>query len=183
MKVYPTDIPDVLVVEPTRHADDRGVFCETYNRQRLRGAGIDAEFVQDNHSISSRAGTVRGLHYQSPPHAQAKLIRVVAGAIFDVAVDLRVNSPTFSRHVAVTISALDWKQIYIPAGFAHGFCTLEPSTHVLYKVDHHFVPECDHGVRWNDADLAIPWPVDASKAILSERDRIHPTFSELQDTF
>ena len=183
MDVTRLAIPEILILKPAKHGDERGFFSETYSRNALAKAGIALEFVQDNHAYSAQPGTVRGLHFQIPPRAQAKLIRVVRGAIFDVALDLRRNSPTYGRHVSAIISARDWNQILIPAGFAHGLCTLEPDTEVLYKVTDHYAPDCDRGVLWNDPALAIEWPVDPARAVVSGRDRQHPTLAELPPCF
>jgi dTDP-4-dehydrorhamnose 3,5-epimerase len=179
MEVVATELPDIKIIRTERFGDQRGFFSETYNKHALAEAGIDLEFVQDNHSLSRGRGTVRGLHFQIPPHAQDKLVRVVRGAVLDVAVDLRRGSPTFGKHVNVTISAEDWNQILIPAGFAHGFCTLEPDTEVIYKVTRYYAPEYERGVIWNDPDLAIPWPVAEGDAMLTDRDRAFPRLSEL----
>ena len=176
-------IPDILILKPVKHGDERGFFSETYSRNALTKAGISLELVQDNHAYSAQPGTVRGLHFQIPPRAQAKLIRVVRGAIYDVALDLRRGSPSYGRHVGAVISAKEWNQILIPAGFAHGLCTLEPDTEVLYKVTDHYAPECDRGVLWNDPALGIEWPVDPAKAVVSERDRRHPTLADLPPCF
>ena len=146
-------------------------------------AGIELDFVQDNHSLSADHGTVRGLHFQTPPYAQDKLVRVVKGAIFDVAVDLRKGSPTLGQHVSTVISAEEWNQILVPIGFAHGFCTLEPNTEVIYKVTNFYVPAYDKGCLWNDPDLGIDWPVDAVAAIVSDKDQSYPKLSELPDYF
>ena len=183
MEITRLAIPEILILKPVKHGDKRGFFSETYNRSLLAEAGLALEFVQDNHAYSAQPGTVRGLHFQTPPRAQAKLIRVVRGAIYDVALDLRRNSPTYGRHVGAIISAKDWNQILIPAGFAHGLCTLEPDTEVLYKVTDHYAPECDRGVLWNDPALEIDWPVTPAAAIVSERDRCHPTLAELPPCF
>ncbi|MGE3292092.1 MAG: dTDP-4-dehydrorhamnose 3,5-epimerase [Geminicoccaceae bacterium] len=163
-------IPEVRLVVPDRFGDARGFFSETYSRRDFAAGGIPDEFVQDNHSRSSGAGTVRGLHYQLPPHAQGKLIRVLRGSILDVAVDIRRGSPSFGAHVAVTLSAELGNQLFIPAGFAHGFCTLEPDTEVAYKVTAYYSRERDRGIRWNDPALAIAWPVAAQGAVLSAKD-------------
>ena len=182
IKISPVDpdcCPDVLELVPDRFGDGRGFFSEVYNRRELETHGLHVDFVQDNHSRSTERGTVRGLHFQIPPFAQAKLVRVVRGAIFDVAVDIRSGSPTYGRHVGSIISAEKGNQIFVPVGFAHGFCTLEPDTEVVYKVDSYYSAEHDRGLMWNDPALAIDWPVDASKAIVSEKDGMHPPLAEL----
>jgi dTDP-4-dehydrorhamnose 3,5-epimerase len=183
MDVIETLIPDVKLIRMRRHIDERGFFSETYSARSLAAAGITTAFVQDNHSLSAAAGTVRGLHFQIPPHAQAKLVRVVRGAVFDVAVDLRVGSPTFGRHVAATLSAAEWNMLYIPEGFAHGFCTLQPDTEVVYKASRHYEPTHDRGIAWDDPALGIDWPVDASRAIVSAKDRALPPFAALLPWF
>ena len=183
LDVNETDIKDVLLVTPKRHSDARGFFCETYNAERFREAGISEIFVQDNHSLSIEAGTVRGLHYQAPPRAQAKLVRVLKGAVYDIAVDVRKGSPTYGRHVAVTLSADNWHQLWIPPGFAHGFCTIAPDTEVLYKVTAYYAPQHDCGMQWDDPALGIRWPVSATEAVLSDKDRRHPTLAELPAHF
>ena len=162
-----TSLPEVRLVLPDRFGDDRGFFSETYSRRAFAAAGIADEFVQDNHSVSLQKGVVRGLHFQVPPHAQAKLVRVTRGSIFDVAVDIRLGSPTYGRHVGAVLSAAKWQQIWIPEGFAHGFCTLEPDTEVLYKVTDYYAPECDRGLNWDDPALAIAWPVAPHEVVLS----------------
>src|SRR5437016_341508 len=138
MEIQPLAITDVKLVITQVHRDERGYFSETYSRQRMAAAGVPTEFVQDNHALSVNAGTLRGLHFQVPPHAQGKLVRVTRGAVFDVAVDIRTGSPTFGRHVSEVLSAENWKQIWIPPGFAHGYCTLEPNTEVIYKVTEYY---------------------------------------------
>lgn len=182
MQVTSLEIPEVRLIAAVRHGDHRGFFSETYSRPAFAAAGIDVDFVQDNHSLSAEAGTVRGLHFQAPPRAQAKLLRVVRGAVFDVAVDLRWGSPTYGRHVSAVISAEAWNQIYVPAGFAHGFCTLEPGTEVLYKVSDVYAPEAEGGLLWNDPELGIAWPEGAG-AVLSERDRGWPRLRDLARVF
>lgn len=172
-------IPDVKVIVPDRFGDDRGFFSETYSRRNMADAGIEEEFVQDNHSLSALVGTVRGLHYQLPPFGQAKLVRVVRGAVVDVAVDIRRGSPTFGQHVAVTLSAAAWNQIYVPAGFAHGFCTLEPDTEVVYKVTAYYSRAHDRGISWNDPELGIAWPVESATAQLSDKDRNQPRLADV----
>lgn len=183
MDVERLAIPEVLVLKPKRFGDGRGFFSETYSRRVLAEVGIDVEFVQDNHSLSGRSGTVRGLHFQTGTFAQAKLIRVTRGAIFDVAVDLRRDSPTYGSHVAAELSADAWNQIFIPVGFAHGLCTLAPDTEVQYKVSAYYAPDHDRGVLWNDPDLRIVWPVDEDTALLSEKDQHQPRLRDLPDLF
>jgi len=183
MEVIATEIPDVKIIRPKRFGDQRGFFSETYNKRAFAEAGIHLEFVQDNHTLSGPRGTIRGLHFQIPPYAQDKLVRVARGAVLDVVVDLRKGSPTFGKHVTVVLSAADWNEVIVPVGFAHGFCTLEPDTEVLYKVTDYYAAEYERGVIWNDPDLAIRWPVTEAEATLSDRDRALPRFSELRDTF
>ena len=175
MRVVPTDIPGVVVVEPDVHVDGRGFFVETYHAERYREQGIDAPFVQDNHSRSV-AGTLRGLHLQLR-RPQGKLIRVIEGEVFDVAVDVRRGSPTFGRWVAVTLTAENFKQCYVPPGFAHGFCVVSAIAQVEYKCTDVYDPASEIGVAWNDAAIGISWPV--SEPILSVRDSHHPTLAEL----
>lgn len=179
MIVEPTCLPDVKLLRMRQHRDERGFFSETYSRRSLADIGIDSDFVQDNHSFSEPRGVIRGLHFQIPPFAQDKLVRVVRGAIFDVAVDLRHGSPSYGQHVAQIIRADDWTQLFVPVGFAHGFSTLEPATEVLYKVSAYYAPAYDRGLRWDDPALAIAWPVAPHQAILSEKDRHHPTLASL----
>lgn len=176
-------IPEVKIIKTARHGDHRGFFSETYNARAFREAGIELTFVQDNHSRSGQRGTIRGLHFQAHPFAQDKLVRVVRGRIFDVAVDLRRSSPTYGRWVAAEISAEEWNQILIPVGFAHGVCTLEDDTEIVYKVTNYYSPQHDLGVLWNDPDLAIAWPIAAGEAILSEKDRRQPRFRDLPAWF
>ncbi|MBX9682181.1 MAG: dTDP-4-dehydrorhamnose 3,5-epimerase [Hyphomicrobium sp.] len=172
------EISDVKLISPKIYRDDRGFFSEVYNQKFLADGGINVGFVQDNHSLSRRAGVVRGLHFQSAPHAQGKLVRVVRGSIFDVAVDIRHGSATFGQHVSAVLSADNWQQLWVPPGFAHGFCTLEPDTEVIYKVTAVYAPQCDHGILWNDPALAIDWPVPNGGAQLSDKDTKHPTLAE-----
>ena len=178
MEFRPTEIPDVRLMAPDRHGDSRGFFSETWNRHAFAEAGIMADFVQDNHVLSGPAGTLRGLHFQVPPRAQTKLIRVTRGAIFDVAVDLRAGSASFGRHVRATLSAENWTQILIPAGFAHGYLTLLPDTEVIYKVSDTWSPAHEQGLRWNDPDLAIAWPIEGVEITVSERDTGLPGFAQ-----
>jgi dTDP-4-dehydrorhamnose 3,5-epimerase len=176
-------IPAVKIIRPEKHGDDRGFFSETYSYRDFVAAGIKLEFVQDNHALSVQQGTVRGLHFQSPPFAQDKLVRVARGSIYDVAVDLRVGSPTFGRHAGVRLSANSWNQILVPIGFAHGLVTLEPDTEVLYKVTSYYSPKHDKGILWNDPALGIDWPISTSDALLSARDKEHPKLEALPEYF
>jgi len=170
LTIVSTDIPAVKVVVPKIFGDQRGSFCEVYNRSRFFDNGIELEFVQDNQSWSSAKGTVRGLHFQGHPAAQDKLVWVPRGRIFDVAVDLRRSSPTYGRWVGEELSAQNGRQMLIPVGFAHGFCTLEPDTYVFYKVTNYYSPKVDFGIAWDDPQLAIKWPVGRDAAVLSDRD-------------
>ncbi len=179
MEIVKLKIPDVNIITPKKFGDHRGFFSETFNQRVLAEHGIDLHFLQDNHSLSKEKGTIRGLHFQTPPFAQDKLVRVVRGAILDVAVDLRKDSPYFKQHVTAIISAERWNQILVPKGFAHGFCTLEPDTEVIYKVTQYYSPEHDKGLRWNDPELNIQWGVSENEAILSDKDKIQPFLSEL----
>lgn len=183
LDVESTALADVRIVSPKRFGDDRGFFSEVYNRERFVEAGIPTEFVQDNHSWSAKVGTVRGLHFQSAPFAQDKLIRVVRGRILDVAVDLRRSSPTYGRHVAVELSAENWRQLLVPVGFAHGFCTLEPDTEVIYKVSGYYSAAHDHGLAWDDPALGIEWPFAPDRATLSDKDRRQPLLADLPPYF
>ena len=169
MKVYPTEIPAVRIVETTRHEDGRGFLVETFNERRLRDHGIAFDAVQENHSRSER-GVVRGLHLQIPPAAQAKLVRVAQGRIFDVAVDVRDGSDTFGRWVGLELDAEEPRQLYVPPGFAHGFCVLSERADVVYLLDAHYAPEHERGLRWNDPDVGVEWPLGAGEARLNERD-------------
>src|SRR5947209_3451330 len=183
MQVAVTEIADIKLITPARYVDSRGFFSEVFKENVLREHGIDIHFVQDNHSLSASKGVVRGLHFQIPPFAQAKLLRVSAGSIFDVAVDIRWGSPSFGRHVAVELSARQWNQIFIPEGFAHGYCALEPNTEVIYKVNRYYSAEHDRGLLWDDPSLGIAWPVDQRAALLSDKDRRHPLLAELPRYF
>ena len=173
----------LLLIEPRRIDDDRGFFSETFHRGRLAERGFHAEFVQDNHVHSREAGVLRGLHFQSPPFAQDKLVRVTRGAILDVAVDLRRGAPTYGDHAAVELSAENWRQLLVPAGFAHGYLTLEPDTEVVYKVTAHYAPAHDHGVLWSDPDIGVDWGRDPATLILSDKDRAAPGFRDLVSPF
>jgi len=182
LTVEKTAIEGVLILTPKRISDARGFFVESYNHQRFATAGAARDFVQDNHSLSRDAGTVRGLHYQAPPFAQAKLVRVLRGAILDVVVDARKASPTFGRHVAVRISADDGRQVLAPAGMLHGFATLEPDTEVAYKVDAYYDRASDGAVRWNDPDLGIDWGPGAG-AVVSDKDAAAPLWRDFASPF
>jgi dTDP-4-dehydrorhamnose 3,5-epimerase len=174
-------LPGVLIVEPRVHEDNRGFFMESYNRETYVRHGIPMAFVQDNHSLSVQTGIVRGLHYQLAPKAQTKLIRVIAGAILDVVVDLRRGSPTFGQWEAFELSALNKHELLVPKGFAHGFCTLLPNTEVQYKVDEFFSADHDRGIAWNDPALVIPWPVETP--VLSDKDSRHPPLAIAEINF
>ncbi len=183
MRIVDTAIPDVKLIVPVRHGDARGFFAEIYRDDALRQAGVAVSFVQENQALSGQAGVVRGLHFQIPPMAQAKLVRVARGAILDVAVDIRRGSPCYGRHVAATLTAAEGNQLFVPEGFAHGYRTLEPDTEVIYKVNRYYSPEHDRGVRWNDPALAIDWGIAEEIAILSDKDRIQPRFAEFASPF
>jgi dTDP-4-dehydrorhamnose 3,5-epimerase len=174
-------IAEIKLVAPKIHRDARGFFSETYSRRDMAAAGIATEFVQDNHALSAAVGTLRGLHFQVPPHAQGKLVRVTRGAVFDVAVDIRVGSPSFARHVSTVLSAENWMQVWIPPGFAHGYCTLEPDTEVIYKVTDYYAADFDRGLRWDDVSLGIQWPLD--RVTISDKDRKLPFLHEMPPAF
>jgi dTDP-4-dehydrorhamnose 3,5-epimerase len=184
MNVTRTKLPSVIILEPKRFQDHRGFFSEVFNAEALRAAiGRDLDFVQDNHSLSVERGVLRGLHFQLPPMAQDKLVRVVRGSILDVALDIRRGSATFGMHVSAVLSAENWRQMLIPAGFAHGFVTLEPNAEVVYKVTNLYSPAHERGILWNDPALAIDWRIDEDQAILSPKDRLHPTLADARDLF
>ncbi len=175
LQVEPTSLPGVLVITPRVFRDPRGFFLESYNQEAMRACGIATVFVQDNHSRSVH-GTLRGLHFQAPPAAQAKLLRVVVGAVWDVAVDIRMDSPTFGQWVGVELSADNFRQFYIPAGFAHGFCVLSDAAEVLYKTSCVYSPQHEQGILWNDAQIGVRWPVQ--DPLLSDRDRQAQTLAD-----
>ena len=177
MNAVELEIAGLWLITPTRHEDERGFFMETYNRKALADIGVDCDFVQDNQSLSRQAGTLRGLHYQKPPMAQSKLVRVLRGRIHDVCVDLRRGSSSFGRHVGVELSADRGDQLFVPVGLAHGFCTLEPDTEVAYKVDAFYAPDHEGGLAWDDASLAIDWPVAPDAVAVSPKDAALPAFS------
>src|SRR3984893_4811614 len=174
MQVIATAIPEVKEIRPVRRVDPRGFFSEIFRKELLREHGIDVPFVQENHSLSVDRGVVRGLHFQVPPEGQAKLVRVTEGSVLDVAVDIREGSPSYGRHVAIVLSAAEGNQLFVPEGFAHGFCTLEPNTAGVYKVTRYYSAEHDRGLAWNDPALGIAWPVSAAEALLSDKDRRQP---------
>ncbi|QYU66440.1 dTDP-4-dehydrorhamnose 3,5-epimerase [Leptolyngbya sp. 15MV] len=175
--------PGPLLIEVRRFADARGAFAETYNPRDFAALGLPDAFVQDNWSRSDQAGTVRGLHFQRPPRAQAKLVRVLRGAILDVAVDLRRASPTYGQHVAVELEEGDGRMFYVPEGFAHGFCTRRPMTEIAYKVTDLYAPDCDAGIAWDDPELGIAWPVAPQAAVLSDKDARLPRLRDLPPVF
>ena len=183
MDIRATALPDVKVLTPRRFGDARGYFSETWNAARMAEAGLDLAFVQDNESLSAKAGTLRGLHYQSPPFAQTKLVRVVRGAILDVAVDARRGSPDYGRWVAEEISAENGAQILVPRGFLHGYLTLTDDAQVLYKVDNPYDAASDGGVAWDDPDIGIDWGITAEAAVLSDKDRRAPRFADWTSPF
>ena len=183
MDIEKTSLPDVVILTPRRFGDARGWFTEVWNKSTLAALGIDIDFVQDNHSYSRDTGTMRGLHFQSPPHAQAKLVRCGRGTVYDVAVDIRKGSPTFGKWTGVELSAENGRQLLIPAGFLHGFVTREPDSELLYKCSDVYAPECDGAIRFDDPDLAIDWGIDPTAAILSDKDRAAPLFKNFATPF
>lgn len=183
MDIKETKLLGVKILIPRRFGDHRGFFAEIYSRRVYADMGVDQEFVQDNHSLSAKVGTVRGLHFQASPHAQAKLVRCGRGAIFDVAVDIRRGSPTYGCWVGYTLSAENGLQLYIPEGFAHGFLTLQPDSEIIYKCSDYYAPETEGSVRWDDPDISIEWPFAADQAILSEKDLVAPLLAQLVSPF
>jgi dTDP-4-dehydrorhamnose 3,5-epimerase len=183
MHISDTALPGVKLIQPVRHGDARGYFSEIYREEALATHGINARFVQENQSLSAAVGVVRGLHFQIAPMAQAKLLRVVSGAILDIAVDIRCSSPYYGKHIAVVLSAAEGNQLFIPEGFAHGFCTLEPDSLVIYKVNRYWSPEHERGLLWNDPELAIDWRLGGKEPVLSEKDRHYPALADLDPHF
>lgn len=181
MNFQSTEIDGLILITPKVFKDPRGFFLESYSDRTFRNAGITTVFVQDNHSRSEPVGVLRGLHFQKPPFTQTKLIRVIQGAIYDVAVDIRKNSPTFGKWQGFELTSSNFNMLLVPQGFAHGFCTIEPGTEVQYKVDNFYSPEHDSGIIWNDPDLNIPWPV--KEPVLSAKDAVLPLFKELLSPF
>ncbi len=182
MKIEPHILPGLFLITPRRFGDDRGFFAETWSRRFLAAAGIAEDFVQDNHSLSHKTGTVRGLHFQSPPHAQAKLVRCGRGRLFDVAVDLRRGSPTYGRWAGAELSPENGLQLFIPAGFAHGFVTREPDTEIVYKCSDYYAPECDGALRWNDPDIGVDWGI-GEVAGISDKDAKAPFLAGFDSPF
>jgi dTDP-4-dehydrorhamnose 3,5-epimerase len=180
LEVRPLELDGVVEIRPPRFGDDRGFFSEVWREDQLAEIGVTARFVQDNHSYSQARGVLRGMHYQLAPAAQDKLVRVSRGSIFDVAVDIRSDSPTFGRWAGVVLSAKEWNQLFVPAGFAHGFVTLEDDTEVLYKASAFYAPDLERAIRFDDPAIGIDWPIDTSQAILSEKDREAPLLSQIQ---
>ncbi len=183
MKISETPLAGLLIVTPARFGDERGFFSESYNHTRMAEHGIEIDFVQDNHSMSAAVGTVRGLHFQSPPHAQAKLVRCGRGRLLDVAVDIRVGSPSYGKWEAVELSHENGRQLLVPVGFLHGFVTLEPDTEIIYKCSDYYAPDCDGAVRFDDPAIGVDWGLGAGVAILSEKDAAAPLLADLDNPF
>jgi dTDP-4-dehydrorhamnose 3,5-epimerase len=183
VKIEDTPLPGVKLITPPRFGDHRGFFSESWSREKLADAGIDIDFVQDNHSFSAAPGTVRGLHFQAPPHAQDKLVRCGRGALFDVAVDIRRGSPSWGRWFGVGLSFENGRQLLVPAGFAHGFVTLEPDTEIIYKCSDRYAPETEGAVLWSDPDIGIDWPLNGHDPVLSQKDLAAPRLADLDSPF
>lgn len=183
MQFLKTKLEGVFLIKPQVFQDERGFFLESYSQKEFQKQGIEANFVQDNHSKSVKKGVLRGLHFQNPPYAQAKLVRVIKGSVYDVILDLRKNSPTFGQWEGFTLSADNFEMLYIPKGFAHGFCTLEDNTEFLYKADEFYMPESESGIIWNDPDLKIDWPISEAEIILKDRDKNWPRFKDFNSLF
>jgi dTDP-4-dehydrorhamnose 3,5-epimerase len=181
MQLIKTKLEGVLVLEPKVYGDLRGFFMESYNKEEFEQVGLNHELVQDNHSLSTEAGTIRGLHYQLNPYAQTKIVRVLTGAIYDVVVDIRKGSPTYGEWLGVILTEENKRQLVVPRGFAHGFCTLTKNTQILYKVDQYYSAEHDRGIIWNSAELCIDWPF--SNPVLSDKDEKHPTLKNAENNF
>ncbi|SDF36853.1 dTDP-4-dehydrorhamnose 3,5-epimerase [Limimaricola pyoseonensis] len=182
MEIAETGLPGVVLLTPRRFGDARGFFSESWSQRRMAEAGMALDFVQDNHSLSAQTGTLRGLHFQSPPHAQAKLVRCGRGRLYDVAVDIRRGSPSFGRWVGVELSFENGHQLLVPEGFAHGFVTLEPDTEIVYKCSDYYAPDCDAGIAWDDPDLGIDWPLSGAP-VLSDKDAAAPRLSQIDSPF
>lgn len=182
MKITQTHLPGLLVLEPARFGDDRGFFSESWSQKTLSQQGVDIDFVQDNHSLSAALNTVRGLHFQSAPHAQAKLVRCGRGALFDVAVDIRKGSPTYAKWFGIELSFENGKQLLVPTGFLHGFATRQPDTEIIYKCSDYYAPECDGAVRFDDPAIGIDWNLNVP-AVLSDKDARAPLLADLDNAF
>lgn len=183
MKVEQTILPGVLILTPPRFGDSRGFFAESWNRATLAAAGIDFDFVQDNHSLSRSPGTGRGLHFQAPPFAQDKLVRCGRGVLFDVAVDIRRGSPTYAKWFGIELSFENGKQLLIPAGFLHGFVTRAPNTEIIYKCSDYYAPQADGAIRLDDPDIGIDWGLDGAELILSKKDAAAPCLKDFDSPF
>lgn len=183
LKIEHTALSGVVILTPARFGDHRGFFSESWSAKVMAEHGLDLDFVQDNHSLSAKVGTVRGLHFQTPPHAQDKLVRCGRGALRDVAVDIRHGSPTFGQSVAVDLTAENGRQLLVPKGFLHGFVTLQPDTEIVYKCTDYYAPDCDAGVRWNDPALNIDWGISGDDAVLSDKDTTAPLLADLPTYF
>ena len=183
MKIEETALPDVAIITPARFGDHRGFFSESWNRARMAEAGVEIDFVQDNHSLSAKAGTVRGLHFQAPPHAQAKLVRCGRGRLFDVAVDIRRGSPTYGQWFGTELSFENGRQMLVPEGFLHGFATLEPESEIIYKCSDYYAPDCDGAVRFDDPDIGIDWQLGGMEPVLSDKDARAQAFADFLSPF
>lgn len=183
MQFQKTVISEVILITPKKIGDSRGYFSETFRRDMFAENVGNFELIQDNQSLSAEIGTIRGLHFQLDPRAQGKLVRCIAGGIFDVAVDIRKGSPTYGQHVKAELTVDNGHQLWVPPGFAHGFCTLEPNSIISYKVTDYYSPDHDRGLLWNDPELGIGWPIDAEKAILSGKDKVQPRLADLEANF
>ncbi len=183
MEIEKFYIDGPIAITPNKFGDERGFFSEVFSKQGLKEIGINPDFVQDNHSYSSQLGVIRGLHFQIDPNAQGKLVRVTRGSVVDVIVDIRHGSPTYGNHIKVELSADNWKQLWVPVGFAHAFCTLTNHVEFLYKVTGYYSPECDQGLAFDDPDLGIEWPISSSEVILSAKDRQHPRLKDMPRYF
>jgi dTDP-4-dehydrorhamnose 3,5-epimerase len=183
MQIQRFAIRDLLLIKPLKHCDARGFFSEVYRSDVLSAEGVNTQFVQDNHVFSERRGVLRGLHFQTPPYAQGKLVRCTRGAILDVVVDIRVGSPTFGHHVAVELSAANWEQLWVPSGFAHGYLTLESACEVMYKVTQYWNPNSERGIAWDDPSLAIKWRIPAQELTIADKDRNNPSLAQIESAF
>ena len=183
MQVERLNIEDIFLIVPTKHRDQRGFFSETYHNEVLAAEGLHAEFIQDNHVYSTERGVLRGLHFQIPPLAQGKLIRCTRGTILDVCVDIRNGSPTYGRHIAVELSAANWRQIWVPPGFAHGYLTLESDCEVIYKVTNYYAPDYERGLAWNDPSLGIDWRLPPNDLTLADKDHHNPRLTDIEPVF